>query len=86
MQKKILFSLFLIANLSGCSHIYGDRGMIKNHDTDYLKAQAIEPLKMPPGYSNTTIQSHYPVPQRQESDPSKKRVVLTPPELNNSSQ
>lgn len=85
MQKNLLFTLFLLLTLAGCSHIYGDRGVIKNHDTDYLKAQNIAPLKMPPGYSNTTIKNHYPVAER-GYDPSKKRIVLIPPELNNPSQ
>jgi uncharacterized lipoprotein len=71
--------------LSGCQHIYGDKGVIKNHDVDYLKVQDAPPLKMPPGVSNSNIQNRYPVTQK-TYNPTDKRVVLTPPELNTSSQ
>jgi outer membrane protein assembly factor BamC len=84
MQKLLLMILLALGmtTLSSCSHIYGDKGVIKNHDVDYLKAQDIPPLKMPPGISNSSIQTRYPVAQKTYT-PTQKRVVLTPPELNN---
>jgi uncharacterized lipoprotein len=81
MHLRLFLTLFLLTGLVGCSHIYGDRGVIKNHDTDYLKAHDIAPLKLPPGISNTNIEPRYPVAQK-EYAPTDKRVVLTPPELN----
>jgi uncharacterized lipoprotein len=71
--------------MTGCQHIYGDKGVIKNHDVDYLKAQDAPPLKMPPGVSNTNIQSRYPVAQKSYGT-TDKSVVLTPPELTTPSQ
>ncbi len=85
MKLKCVLMMMLMVGLTGCQHIYGDRGVIKNHDTDYLKAQDTPPLKMPPGVSNSNIQSRYPVAQK-SYNPTDKRVVLTPPELNTSSQ
>jgi uncharacterized lipoprotein len=85
MNIKLFSALFFLLALSACSHIYGDRGVIKNHDVDYLKAQDAPPLKMPPGYSSANIQTRYPVAQK-DYTPTDKRVVLTPPELNTSSQ
>jgi uncharacterized lipoprotein len=85
MLKRLFLILFLMASVTGCSHIYGDRGVIKNHDTDYLKAQNIDPIKLPPGYSSANIQSHYPV-YGPEYPTSSKPVALVPPELNKSGQ
>jgi uncharacterized lipoprotein len=83
MLKKLFFIFTLLA-LAGCSHIYGEKGVIKNHDVDYLRAQEVPPLKMPPGISNGNIETHYPVPAaKQAYTPSQKKVVLTPPELTN---
>jgi uncharacterized lipoprotein len=69
--------------LAGCSHLYGEQGIIKNRDSEYLKAQTIPPLKMPDGYSATSLQENYSVPIKHYSE-SEKSVDLTPPELNTS--
>jgi len=79
MRKTIAISL-LALSLIGCSHIYGEKGIIKNRDTDYLQAKRIPPMKIPPGMHATDIQDHYPVPPRNYPE-SAKRVDLTPPEL-----
>ncbi len=61
--KKFVFVLLGLM-LSSCAHIYGDKGLIQNRNTDYLKAQSIPPLKIPPGVSSSTIQELYPVSTR----------------------
>jgi uncharacterized lipoprotein len=84
MLRRIFLISLLMVSVAGCSHLYGDRGVIKNHDTDYLKAQSIEPIKVPPGYSTAQIQSHYPV--YGPANPNGTRPIsLVPPELNNPS-
>lgn len=79
MIRKIILSTILVT-LAGCSHIYGEKGVIKNRDTDYLSARNTAPLRMPPGYSSSTIQAHYPISDRSYSQ-SQQRIDLTPPEL-----
>jgi uncharacterized lipoprotein len=80
--------VFLIAalgfSLISCSHLYGENGIIKNRDTDYLKAESIPPLQIPAGYNSSSIQSNYPVSEKAYPAP-QTRVDLLPPELNNPS-
>lgn len=76
-----LFFLTWILILNGCTFIYGERGIFHNRNTDYLQARSIPPLMIPPCYSSSTIQAHYPVSD-QYYGPAKK-VDLTPPELYN---
>lgn len=81
--KKI--SLIIVTLIiSGCSYIYGDNSVIVNRDTDYLKARSIAPLKIPPGYSSSTMQSKYPIPDRQYP-PTSYRPDLAPPNLTQAS-
>lgn len=81
-KLKLLLLGGIVINLLGCSHLYGDKGVIKNRETDYLKAQNIAPMQVPPGYK-ATIENNYPVSEK-EYPASKTRVDLTPPGLNNS--
>ncbi|HSW94417.1 MAG TPA: hypothetical protein VLJ15_08730 [Gammaproteobacteria bacterium] len=60
MQKKVLL-IVLSLMMSGCTYIYGDKGVIQNRSTDYLKARSIPPLQIPPGLSSSTIHEAYPV-------------------------
>lgn len=78
--NKILL-IMCIALLTGCSHFHSDQSVIQNRDTDYLKAQSVPPLRIPPGLSSSTITAHYPVSDR-EYPGSNIPVDLTPPELN----
>jgi uncharacterized lipoprotein len=66
--------------LSACNHVYGDNGVIKNHDTDYLKAKNIAPMQVPAGLNKSSISSNYPVPDKVYPG-SNPRVDLTPPGL-----
>lgn len=77
---KLFFIFSLLMSLVGCSHVYGENGVIKDRDTDYLKARSIEPLRIPSGYSSASIQSNYPVSDR--NYPHQNRMVnVTPPGL-----
>lgn len=80
-QIKTLFLLLSVLVTTSCSYIYGDTGIIKNRDTDYLKAESAPPLKIPPGLSSSTIQAHYPVSDR-DYPGSHNKISLIPPELN----
>lgn len=78
MKKIILLPLLL--STVGCSYIYGEKGVIHNRNTDYLKAQSTPPLRIPPGLSSSTIESHYPVSYG-DYPGSTTPVSLIPPEL-----
>jgi uncharacterized lipoprotein len=77
---KITIISMLLTVITACSHLYGDHGVIKNRDTDYLKAQSIQPIKIPAGYSSDSMESLYPVSDKQFST-SQMKANLTPPEL-----
>jgi uncharacterized lipoprotein len=77
--KKLVLGVLLV-NVMGCSHLYGDHGVVKNRDTDYLKAQNISTIQVPPGINKPTIQNNYPVSTKQYPD-NRTRVDLTPPGL-----
>jgi outer membrane protein assembly factor BamC len=79
-QLKIFLCGILLACVSGCSHIYGENGVIKNRETDYLKAQDIGTMQLPPGYNTKVLQNNYPVTANQYPD-NRARVDLTPPGL-----
>jgi uncharacterized lipoprotein len=72
--------LSLVTLLMGCSHIYGENGMLKDRDNDYLKAQNIAPIQVPPGYGSQNIQAHYPVSEKQYTT-NMAKVDLLPPGL-----
>lgn len=72
--------MVLILLLTNCTYIYGDKGIIKNRDTDYLKARSVPPLKIPPGLSSDLINAHYPVSYRDYPESSKKPSLI-PPDL-----
>lgn len=73
-----LFLLLLIILVNGCS--YFKDGIVQDRDTDYLKARNIPPLMIPPCLSSSTMQTLYPVPQRDYPECAK-QVSLVPPNL-----
>jgi hypothetical protein len=72
--------IFSVCVLTGCSHVYGQHGIIQNRGTDYLTASNIAPLKVPPGMSSSTIEAHYPVSEK-EYPTDQRTVKLLPPDL-----
>ncbi len=61
---KKLIPVALLLLVSGCAHIYGNKGIIQDRSTEYLKARSIPPLQIPPGLSSSTIHEAYPVSNR----------------------
>lgn len=81
LQKiKIFLIAILVINIAACSHIYGERGYLKDRDYDYLKARSIPPMRVPPGLSSEKISPNYPVPER-SYPPQAARIDLSPPGL-----
>ena len=79
MIQKILLLVWMLC-LTSCTYMYGDKGIIKNRDTEYLKAYSIPPMKVPPGLASDTIQTDYPVPYK-SYPASTRQPNLVPPEL-----
>lgn len=74
---KQLIALIFTSLVVGCT---SNTTLIPNHDTDYLHAKSVPPLKIPPGLSSSTFQDHYPVPER-NYPVSAQKVSLVPPGL-----
>jgi outer membrane protein assembly factor BamC len=77
--KRILLIVLSVV-LSSCSYLYGDKGIIQNRSTDYLKARSVPPLQIPPGLSSSTIHEAYPVSNRDYPNATQP-VNLVPPGL-----
>lgn len=54
--------------LSGCGFFFGDEGIFRNRENDYLKADNIPPLVLPPGKRSETMGELYPIPQITTTD------------------
>lgn len=77
----IRFSLlFLLAmGLVSCSYI-SKSSFSQNKDRNYLAAQSLPPLKIPPGIATSSFQAAYPIPAGNYSV-SAENVDVTPPGL-----
>jgi len=53
---------------------------VKNRDKEYLSAQSISPLKIPPGISSDAFQDKYPISDKNYSEKTKP-ISLVPPGL-----
>ncbi|WP_238526772.1 outer membrane protein assembly factor BamC [Cellvibrio japonicus] len=54
-------SLFCVM-LSGCGLFFGEEGIFRNRESDYLKADNIPPLVLPPGKHSQAMGELYPIP------------------------
>lgn len=79
MRYFTLLLLIISTILTGCTYIYGDKGVIRNRDKEYLQAKSIPPMIIPPGMSSSTMQAQYPVSDTAYTQT--KELNLTPPEL-----
>lgn len=72
--------IFLSFALAGCSYVSSAKNAFNAHDKDYLSAQSIPPLKIPPGIGSSAFQNLYPIPDRQYAA-NTERVSVVPPGL-----
>lgn len=82
---KAIICLIFGWMITSCSYFYSDHGIIKNRDSDYMKAKNIAPLAIPPGLSSSSIEAHYPIADK-AYPPVTKSVDLIPPGLNATSE
>lgn len=55
-------------SLSGCGIFFGDDGVFRNRENDYLKADSLPPLVLPAGASKEALGELYPIPPITASD------------------
>jgi outer membrane protein assembly factor BamC len=60
LQALLLASLGF--SLSGCGIFFGDEGVFRNRESDYLKADNIPPLVLPAGKHSEAMGELYPIP------------------------
>lgn len=69
--KRPLLALLitgLTISLSGCGMFFGDEGVFRNRAGDYVKADNIPPLVLPPGKKSETMGELYPIPSITATD------------------
>ncbi len=59
---RYLSVVSLAALLSGCGVFFGDEGIFRNRQFDYLKADDIQPLTLPEHLSDERLGELYPIP------------------------
>lgn len=64
MNRLVLRAAVLVAigGMTGCSNLFGPEGYFRDRGDDYLKADVIEPIKLPEGVSQQGIEDLYRVP------------------------
>lgn len=58
----------LSASLSGCGMFFGDDGVFRNRENDYLKADSLPPLVLPAGTNKEALGELYPIPPISAAD------------------
>lgn len=58
----------LSASLSGCGMFFGDEGVFRNRENDYLKAESVPPLVLPAGTNKEALGELYPIPPISAAD------------------
>lgn len=59
---QLLLVASLGISLSGCGMFFGDEGVFRNRESDYLKADNIPPLVLPAGKHSEAMGELYPIP------------------------
>lgn len=55
-------------SLSGCGMLFGDEGVFRNRENDYLKADSLPPLVLPAGTNKDALGELYPIPPISAAD------------------
>ncbi len=58
----------LSVSLSGCGIFFGDDGIFRNRENDYLKADSLPPLVLPAGTNKEAMGELYPIPPISAAD------------------
>ncbi len=80
-EKAVLLTLFLAIGLPGCG-LFGENGFFRDREDDYLRAQSMPPLTLPPSLDSEAIEDIYYVPPiDQYAQPPAEFVVPRPQSL-----
>lgn len=66
VKGGIVFGLAF--SLSGCGLFFGDEGVFRNRENDYLKADSLPPLVLPANANKEALGELYPIPPISASD------------------
>jgi len=58
----------LSVSLSGCGMFFGEEGVFRNRENDYLKADSLPPLVLPAGTNKEALTELYPIPPISAAD------------------
>jgi outer membrane protein assembly factor BamC len=58
----------VVGGVSGCSSLFGPEGFFRDRGDDYLNADVIEPMVLPPGVTEESIQQLYMIPTIQNNE------------------
>lgn len=58
----------MLGGVSGCSTLFGPEGYFRDRGDDYLYADVIDPMVLPPGVTEESVQQLYMIPNIQNND------------------
>jgi len=58
----------LAFSMSGCGYFFGDEGVFRNRENDYLKADSLPPLVLPSSANKEALGELYPIPPISATD------------------
>jgi outer membrane protein assembly factor BamC len=59
---KLAVPLLVMALVSGCGFLFGDKGVFRDKSEDYKKAREVPELRLPEGEQSTAMGEMYPIP------------------------
>lgn len=79
LRKAILVCIApaCIASLSGCSTLFGEEGVFRGKQKDYLRSGSINPISVPEGMTSANLAPLYVIPQVEARDDFGDNVSLT---------
>lgn len=60
--------LAVVGGISGCSTLFGPEGYFRDRGDDYLNADVIDPMSLPPGVTEQDVQQLYMIPTIQNNE------------------
>lgn len=60
--------LAVVGGITGCSSLFGPEGYFRDRGDDYLNADVIDPMALPPGVTEQRVQQLYMIPTIQNSE------------------
>lgn len=72
LTKELVFKTALLGGfctlINGCGSMFGEDGYFRDRGDDYLRSEAVAPLKLPEGVKSERVQALYGIPEIQNED------------------